>query len=44
MNFDFKTYKNKRTGQLTLVLSKKKLELLKMKKEKYLKLKLEDLK
>jgi len=40
----FKTYKNKTTGQLTLVLPKKKLKLLRLKKQKYLKLKLEDLK
>jgi len=44
MKFDFKTYKNKRTGQLTLVLSKKKLDFLKANKKKYLKLKVEDLK
>jgi hypothetical protein len=40
----FKTYKNKRNGQLTMVLSKKKIELLKAQKVKYLKIKLEELK
>jgi len=39
-----KVYKNKRTGQLTCIISKKKIALLQMKKEKYLKIKLGDLK
>jgi len=38
-----KVYKNKRTGQLTCIISKKKIALLKLKKEKYLKIKLKDL-
>ena len=44
MVFEFKTYQNKANGQLTLVLSKKKLQLLKKQHVEYLKIKLEDLK